>query len=96
MSEPILVAMTTSSCRPRFAIQRPMMVSDSPPACPGTQREYESAVSMRLKPASTNVSSNRNDVGSSTVQPNTLPPNASGATSKPVFPSLRFSIGGSL
>ena len=91
MSEPILVAMTTSSCRPRCAIQRPMIVSDSPPVCPGTQREYESAVSIRLKPASTKASSSRNDVGSSTVQPKTLPPNASGATSKPVFPSLRFS-----
>ena len=41
MSEPTLVAMTTSSCRPRRAIQRPMIAADSPPLCPGTQREYE-------------------------------------------------------
>ena len=51
-------------------------------------------MSIRLKPASTKVSSNRNEVGSSTVQPKTLPPKASGATSNPVLPSLRFSIGG--
>src|SRR6476619_2211324 len=89
MSEPTFVAMTTSSWRPRAAIQRPMIVSDSPPWWPVTQREYESAVSIRLKPASTNASSRRNDVASSTVQPNTLPPNARGTTSNPVLPSLR-------
>ena len=89
MSEPTFVAMTTSSWRPRAAIQRPMIVSDSPPWWPVTQREYESAVSIRLKPASTNASSRWNDVASSTVQPNTLPPNATGATSNPVLPSLR-------
>jgi hypothetical protein len=92
MSEPTLVAMITSSCRPRRAIQRPMTVSDSPPWWPVTQREYESAVSMRLNPAPTNASSSLNDVASSTVQPKTLPPNASGATSNPVPPSLRPSI----
>src|SRR5690349_10709277 len=69
-----------------------MMVSDSPPACPVTQREYESAVSIRLKPEATKASSSRNDIASSAVQPNTLPPNANGATSKPVLPSLRFSM----
>src|SRR6187401_1129972 len=66
-----------------------MIVSDSPPWWPVTQREYESAVSTRLNPASTNASSRRNDVGSSTVHPNTLPPNARGATSNPVLPSVR-------
>jgi hypothetical protein len=70
-----------------------MIVSDSPPWWPFTQREYESAVSIRLKPAPTNASSRANDVASSAVQPNTLPPNASGATSNPVMPSLRFFIG---
>jgi hypothetical protein len=28
-----------------------MIVSDSPPPLPGTQAEYESAVSMKLPPA---------------------------------------------
>src|SRR6266581_2346720 len=92
MSEPTLVAMTTSSCRPRRAIQCPMIVSDSPPGWPVTQREYESAVSTRLNPASTNASRSWNDLASSAVQPNTLPPKASGATSNPVSPSLRRCI----
>jgi len=30
--------------------QRPMIVSDSPPLLPGAHVEYESAVSMALKP----------------------------------------------
>src|SRR5215213_4695689 len=47
---------------------------------------------MRFNPDETKASSNANDVGSSTVQPKTLPPNASGATSNPEFPSLRFFI----
>src|ERR1051325_8389448 len=51
-----------------------------------------SAVSMRLKPADTNASSSRNPVVSSTVQPNTLPPKAKGATSKSEFPKFRFFI----
>src|ERR1051326_5201894 len=37
-----------------------------------------SAVSMRLRPADTNPSSSRNPVVSSTVQPNTLPPQSQG------------------
>ena len=48
-----------------------------------------SAVSMRLKPAATNVSSKRNEVASSAVQPKTFPPNASGATSSPEAPIVR-------
>src|SRR5512146_2474831 len=47
---------------------------------------------MRLKPASTNASSSANEVCSSAVQPNTLPPNASGATSSTERPSLRLII----
>src|SRR5689334_23171556 len=82
--------MITSSWRPRRAIQRPMIVSDSPPWCPVTHREYESAVSMRLKPAPTNASSKSNEVASSAVHPKTFPPKASGAISNPVFPSLRL------
>src|SRR5512142_1840522 len=65
-----------------------MIVSDSPPWWPGTQREYEFAVSIRFPPAATNASRRLKDVGSSAVQPNTLPPNANGATAKPVRPSL--------
>src|SRR5258708_30011339 len=45
---------------------------------------------MRLKPAPTKASSSVNEVGSSTVNPQTFPPNASGATSNPEFPKLRF------
>jgi len=63
---------------PLRASQRPMMVSDSPPRLPGTQPEYASAVSIRLKPASTKASSNTNEVASSALQPNTLPPNTIG------------------
>src|SRR5271168_4503176 len=47
---------------------------------------------MKLSPASTKASSNRNEVGSSAVQPNTFPPRASGAISILDFPSLRFFI----
>src|SRR5215471_3260899 len=96
MSEPTLVAMITSSCFLRRAIQRPITVSDSPPSCPFTQREYESAVSTRLNPAPKKASSSLNDIASSAVQPNTLPPRASGATSNPVLPSLRFGIASSV
>src|SRR5882724_1486967 len=49
-----------------------------------------SAVSIMLKPASTKASRMANDVGSSAVQPNTLPPRTSGAVSSPLLPSLRF------
>ena len=48
---------------------------------------------MKLKPAPTKPSSSLNDIASSAVQPNTLPPNMSGATSIADLPSLRFSIG---
>src|SRR5881275_3170397 len=47
---------------------------------------------MRLNPAATKASSNLKDVRSSTVQPKTFPPNASGATSKPELPKLRLLI----
>src|SRR5258707_8008550 len=49
-----------------------------------------SAVSIMLKPASTKASRMANDVGSSAVQPNTLPPRTRGAVSSPLPPSLRF------
>ena len=48
-----LVAMITESRLPRAAVHSPMIVSDSPPACPGTHAEYESAVSMKLPPPAT-------------------------------------------
>ena len=47
---------------------------------------------MRLNPAATKASSNLKDVRSSTVQPKTFPPNASGATSSPELPKLRLLI----
>ena len=46
-----LVAMTTAARLPRADIHWPSTVSDSPPALPGAQREYTSAVSMKLPPA---------------------------------------------
>jgi hypothetical protein len=49
-------------------------------------------VSIRLSPAATKASSNLKDVRSSTVQPKTFPPNASGATSNPELPKLRVLI----
>src|SRR4051794_3359824 len=45
---------------------------------------------MRLNPASTKASSRRNAVASSAVQPNTLPPKASGPTAIPEPPSVRI------
>src|SRR5580698_9790432 len=45
---------------------------------------------MRLKPAPTKASSNSNEVASSTVQPNTFPPKARGATLSPDLPSCRL------
>jgi hypothetical protein len=39
MSEPTLVMTTTASRLPRAFIHRPMIVSDSPPELPSTQRE---------------------------------------------------------
>ena len=50
-SFPTLVATTIRSRLPRDAIQRPMIVSDSPPELPSTHRVYESAVSRKLPPA---------------------------------------------
>jgi hypothetical protein len=47
---------------------------------------------MRLNPEATKASSNLKDVRSSTVQPKTFPPNASGATSNPELPKLRLLI----
>ena len=47
---------------------------------------------MKLKPAATKASSKAKEVASSAVQPNTLPPKASGAICKDDWPSLRFSI----
>src|SRR5579872_399303 len=89
ISIPTLVATITLLRFPVRFSQLPMMVSDSPPLCPGTQREYISAVSMKLNPAATNASSIRNDVFSSAVQPNTLVPRQSGETLRFEAPSLR-------
>jgi hypothetical protein len=45
---------------------------------------------MKFMPASTQASSRRNDIASSTVQPNTLPPRQSGETWRPERPSARY------
>ena len=84
---PTLVAMVTRSRLPLRRSQRPRIRSDSPPSLPGAQYEYESAVSTRSKPASTNASSSANEVASSALQPNTLPPKASGAIESGERPS---------
>src|SRR6202012_1699821 len=81
-----LVAMMTESLFRLAAVHSPMIVSDSPPAFPGTQAEYESAVSMRLPPPATKASSTANDVCLSDVQPKVLPPSPSGNTSRSELP----------
>src|SRR5512140_1859514 len=93
MSRPTLLASTTLLRRPPRFSHLPITVSDSPPLWPGTQREYTSAVSMKLKPASSHASSSENDVASSAVQPNTLPPKHSGETFRGERPSVLYSIG---
>jgi len=53
--------MMTARRLPRAFIHVPRTSSDSPPLWPGTQREYTSAVSMKLPPASTYASSTASD-----------------------------------
>src|SRR5450755_1459689 len=89
MGLPTLVASTMRSRLPLCASHLPMIVSDSPPACPGTQREYTSAVSTKFMPASTQASRRRNDIASSMVQPKTLPPRQRRETCRPERPSGR-------
>jgi hypothetical protein len=89
ISIPTLVAIMTRLRAPDFFSQSPMIVSDSPPVCPGTQTEYTSAVSIRLSPDATKASRILNEAASSIVQPNTFPPSASGPTSIPDRPSAR-------
>src|ERR1700736_2860392 len=89
---PTLVAITTSfRFAPRFN-QFPIIVSDSPPRCPGTHREYASAVSMKLSPALIDASSTEKDAVSSAVHPNTLPPRHRGETRKLDLPRVRSCI----
>src|SRR5258706_12497999 len=95
ISAPTLVAIRTLARLPAFFSQLPMAFSDSPPRWPGPQVEYMSAVSMKLKPAAKKASIRRCEVASSAVQPNTLPPSASGANSRPDWPSLRLSMSNS-
>src|SRR5260370_39728757 len=87
-----LVAKTTSWRLPRPLVPVPSTVSDSPPAWPGTQREYTSAVSMKLPPASTYASSTASDAFWSVVHPNVLPPRHRAATRSPERPSFRISM----
>src|SRR6185369_15387873 len=95
MSRPTLVAITTLSRRPPCLSHLPITVSDSPPVWPGAQREKTSAVSMKLKPASSHASSSENDVASSAVQPNTLPPKHSGETCRAERPRVRYCMASS-
>src|SRR5258708_1100838 len=83
-SFPTLVAITILFRLPRDFIQRPMMVSDSPPELPGTQQEYMSAVSIKFPPAAAKASRTANDCCSFAVHPNTLPPSEKGKTFKAV------------
>src|SRR6185436_872230 len=92
MGLPTFVARTTRLRLPLSRNHLPRIVSDSPPAWPGTQREYTSAVSTKFMPASTQASRRRNDIDSSTVQPKTLPPRQIGETSRPERPRERVSI----
>ncbi len=73
-SLPTLVATRTSTSERCAANQRPMIRSDSPPLLPGAHSEYMSAVSMRRPPPAAKASNTANEVASSAVQPNTLPP----------------------
>src|SRR5580692_11548062 len=91
-SMPTLVARITFFRLALRLNQLPSTVSDSPPLWPGTQREYTSAVSTKLNPASTKASRMAKDVGSSAVQPKTLPPRQMGETSRPDPPKLRVFI----
>src|SRR5271154_2378134 len=45
---------------------------------------------MKLSPDATNASSSLNEVASSAVHPNMLPPKVQRPTSRPEFPSLRL------
>src|ERR1700722_7430782 len=95
---PTLVARITFFRWPLRLNQLPSTVSDSPPLWPGPHREYTSAVSTKLNPAPTKASRMAKEVGSSAVQPKTLPPRQMGETSRPDAPSLRvfIDISGSL
>src|SRR5215210_1421071 len=83
------VARTTSSRRPASAL--PTISSDSP-------REYTSAVSMKLMPASSAAWMMRMLSSWSGLPhaPNIIAPRQSGETLTPVRPSERCSMGGSL
>src|SRR5690606_24033759 len=91
-SVPTFVMITASLRLPERASQLPMIVSDSPPWLPSTHIEYESAVSIALKPWSKKASSSSNEPRSSTVQPKTLPPKTSGAIVRPDRPRGRLSM----
>src|SRR5262249_18532961 len=91
-----LVAMTIAGRLRRAAIQAPSTVADSPPLLPGAHREYTSAVSMKLPPASTYASSTASEAFWSVVHPNVLPPKQRAATFNPLRPSFRISMRGDL
>src|SRR5277367_2139782 len=94
---PTFVASTTCVRLPLRWNHLPSTDSDSPPTCPGIQAEYTSAVSMKFVPPPTQASSNLNAVLSSMVQPNTLPPKASGDTRRDERPSgFQFTLYGPL
>lgn len=66
-----------------------MTLSDWPASFPGKRYTYESAVSMKLPPAAAQASSTANDCSWSAVQPNTFPPEHSGAAESSAPPGIR-------
>src|ERR1700722_59527 len=95
---PTLVATIMSARLPLRAIQSPIIVSDSPPAPPGVQSTYWSAVSMNVPPRSAYASSTAAASSGPTVHPNTLPPRHSGyrrdCRAEDVSADMKRSLGG--
>ncbi len=79
---------------PRCFIHFPIIVSETPPGFSSTQREYMSAVSMKLTPALKEADSTSNESASLTDYPNCIVPKHSSETFKPVRPRLRYSMMG--
>ena len=75
------------------ASQLPMIVSDSPPVLPGTQRRIGVGGVDGVEPGvDEGVEQPEGWSASSAVQPKTLPPSTSGAISNPVSPRGRICI----
>lgn len=93
-SNPWTLAATTMPLRlPSLGRHLPIIVSGSPPLCPGTQREYTSAVSMKFKPASCAASRRRNPSASARVHPKAFPPRQIRWQDASPFSATRLSTG---